>query len=33
VLAHVAEVEGKIVAHEAAKVAPVADPASLGHAR
>jgi hypothetical protein len=28
-LACVAEVEGKIVAHEAAKVAPVADPASL----
>jgi hypothetical protein len=28
-LARVAEVEGKIVAHEAAKVAPVADPASL----
>ena len=28
-LARVAEIEGKIVAHEAAKVAPVADPASL----
>src|SRR5580658_5959740 len=28
-LARVAEVEGKIVAHEAEKVAPIADPASL----
>ena len=28
-LARVAEVEGKIVAHEAATVAPVTDPASL----
>jgi hypothetical protein len=28
-LARVAEVEGKIAAHDAAKVAPVADPASL----
>ena len=28
-LARVAEVEGKIAAHDAAKIAPVADPASL----
>ena len=29
-LAHVAEVEGKIAAHDAATPAPVSDPASLG---